>query len=117
MAKIVLGMWTTHGPTLGTSAEQWPNRIAADKKRVHPFRGKEYSFDQLVEMRKGEGLALPILLLARPLADEQQLGVRVTHPEDDLSPGPRERASRAAERDPFELRKGRKASGRRRIDQ
>ncbi len=57
MAKIVLGMWTTHGPTLGTTAEQWPNRVAADKKRKHPFRGKEYTFDELVEMRKGEGLA------------------------------------------------------------
>jgi OH-DDVA oxygenase len=57
MAKVVLGIWTTHGPTLGTTAEQWPNRVAADKQRKHPFRGKEYSFDELVAMRKGENLA------------------------------------------------------------
>jgi OH-DDVA oxygenase len=52
-----MGMWTTHGPTLGTTAEQWPDRVVADKQRKHPFRGKEYSFDELVAMRKGEGLA------------------------------------------------------------
>ena len=57
MAKIVLGMWTTHGPTLGTTAEQWPNRIAADKKNIHPFRLKDYTFDQLVELRRHENLA------------------------------------------------------------
>lgn len=57
MAKIVLGMWTTHGPTLGTTAEQWPNRVAADKKNIHPFRLKDYTFDQLVELRKDENLA------------------------------------------------------------
>ena len=59
MAKIVLGMWTTHGPTLGTTAEQWPNRIEADKKRRHPFRKKEYSFDELVRAGKVRHVAAP----------------------------------------------------------
>jgi hypothetical protein len=58
MAKIVLGMWTTHGPTLGTTAEQWLKRVPADKKRKHAFRGQEYSFDELVELRKDEDLAV-----------------------------------------------------------
>ncbi|MCC6474244.1 MAG: protocatechuate 3,4-dioxygenase, partial [Burkholderiales bacterium] len=52
MAKIVLGIWTTHGPQLGTSAEQWTDRVAADRARKHPFRLKEYSFAELVELRR-----------------------------------------------------------------
>lgn len=57
MAKIVLAMATTHGPQLHTTAEQWSLRVAADKARSHPFRGREYSFDELVELRRCEGLA------------------------------------------------------------
>lgn len=56
MAEIVLGMWTSHGPTLSTTAEQWTLRVSADLKRQHPFRGEEYSFDELVALRKDEGL-------------------------------------------------------------
>jgi OH-DDVA oxygenase/3-O-methylgallate 3,4-dioxygenase len=56
MAKIVLGMWTSHGPTLSTTPEQWALRVKADLPRMHPFRGHEYSFDQLVAMRAGEAL-------------------------------------------------------------
>jgi OH-DDVA oxygenase/3-O-methylgallate 3,4-dioxygenase len=56
MAEIVLGMWTSHGPTLSTTPEQWALRVKADLPRRHPFRGQEYSFDELVEMRKGEDL-------------------------------------------------------------
>lgn len=58
MAEIVLGMWTTHGPTLSTTPEQWLLRLPADHARKdHPFRGGSYDFPTLVEMRKGEGLA------------------------------------------------------------
>lgn len=57
MAQIVLGMWTSHGPTLSTTPEQWMARIKADRGRQHPFRLGEYSFDQLVELRKEENLA------------------------------------------------------------
>ncbi|MEO5773723.1 MAG: protocatechuate 3,4-dioxygenase [Sphingomicrobium sp.] len=56
MAEIVLGMWTSHGPTLSTTAEQWLLRVEADKRNRHPFRGHIYGFDELVALRKGEGL-------------------------------------------------------------
>ncbi|MBL4603045.1 MAG: hypothetical protein JKY84_09870 [Emcibacteraceae bacterium] len=57
MAEIVLGMWTSHGPTLSTTPEQWLMRVEADKNRPsHPFRLGNYSFDQLVELRKDEEL-------------------------------------------------------------
>ena len=57
MARIVLGMWTTHGPTLGTTPEQWLDRVPADQNRKHPFRCREYSFQELVQLRQGENLA------------------------------------------------------------
>jgi OH-DDVA oxygenase len=66
MAEIVLGMWTTHGPTLSTTPEEWLLRLPADKARAdHPFRGGTYDFDTLVEMRKSEGLANQITLEER----------------------------------------------------
>ncbi|HTT03046.1 MAG TPA: hypothetical protein VMG11_13260 [Steroidobacteraceae bacterium] len=58
MAKIVLGMWTSHGPTLSTTPEQWLLRVPADRqKHDHPFRGKTYDFTALVALRKAESLA------------------------------------------------------------
>lgn len=57
MAKIVLGMWTTHGPTLSTTPEEWLLRLPADHGRKdHPYRGKTYDFEALVELRKDENL-------------------------------------------------------------
>jgi len=56
MAKIVLAMATTHGPQLHTTVEQWQLRVKADKARMHPFRNKTYSFDDLVSLRGPEGL-------------------------------------------------------------
>ena len=56
MAKIVLAMATTHGPQLHTTVEQWQLRVKADKGRKHPFRNGVYSFDELVDMRRAEGL-------------------------------------------------------------
>lgn len=57
MAKIVLGMWTTHGPMLSTTPEQWMLRVPADRaNRAHSFKGVKYGFDELVELRKHEGL-------------------------------------------------------------
>jgi hypothetical protein len=56
MAKIVLAMATTHGPQLHTTVEQWQLRVKADKERKHPFRGKMFSFDELVQLRSPEGL-------------------------------------------------------------
>jgi OH-DDVA oxygenase len=66
MAEIVLGMWTTHGPTLSTTPDEWLLRLPADKARKdHPFRGGSYDFDTLVEIRKGEGLSQKITLEER----------------------------------------------------
>lgn len=57
MAEIVLGMWTTHGPTLSTTPEQWLLRLPADRARTnHPFRGGTYGFDELVRLRADENL-------------------------------------------------------------
>jgi hypothetical protein len=56
MAKIVLAMATTHGPQLHTTVEQWQLRVKADRERKHPFRDGTYSFDELVAMRRSEGL-------------------------------------------------------------
>jgi OH-DDVA oxygenase len=65
MAEIVLGIWTTHGPQLSTTPEQWMLRVPADKKRKHWFKGKEYTFEELVELRRGENLAEKSSLEAR----------------------------------------------------
>jgi OH-DDVA oxygenase/3-O-methylgallate 3,4-dioxygenase len=65
MAQIVLGVWTTHGPQLNTTPEEWMLRVPADKARKHWFKGKSYPFDELVEMRKSEGLAEQATLEAR----------------------------------------------------
>lgn len=62
MAKIVLGMGTSHGPMLSTPPEQWDSRVAADRTRIHDFRGKKWSFDELVTARRNEGLAQQIKL-------------------------------------------------------
>jgi OH-DDVA oxygenase/3-O-methylgallate 3,4-dioxygenase len=57
MAEIVLGIWTTHGPQLSTTPEQWMLRIKADRARQHWFKGNLYSFEELTEMRRDERLA------------------------------------------------------------
>ena len=58
MAEIVLGMWTTHGPTLSTTPEQWLLRLPADHaNKAHPFRGNTYDFETLVELRRDENFA------------------------------------------------------------
>ena len=58
MAEVTLGLWTTHGPTLSTTPEQWLLRLPADHARNnHSFRGGVYDFDTLVAMRADEHLA------------------------------------------------------------
>ena len=58
MAEIVLGMWTTHGPTLSTTPEEWLLRLPADHaNKAHWYKTGRYDFGTLVEMRKDEGLA------------------------------------------------------------
>lgn len=56
MAEIIGCMATSHGPQLHTTPEQWLKRIKADKGRKHFFRDGDYSFEELIELRKDEGL-------------------------------------------------------------
>lgn len=59
MADIVLGMWTSHGPTLSTTPEQWLLRLPADRANpAHPYRGGRHGFAALAALRQGENLAL-----------------------------------------------------------
>lgn len=64
MAELVLGIGTSHGPMLSTPPEKWDARVAADVKNKHPYRGKTYSFDELVALRAAEQL-------------DRQLGVEI----------------------------------------
>lgn len=57
MANIVLGMASSHGPMLSTPPAQWGLRVAADRDNpAHWYRGRQYSFNQLADLRAGEGL-------------------------------------------------------------
>ena len=61
MARIVLGLGTSHGPMLVTPPDQWGQRVEADRRnKQHPYRGKTYTFEQLVEMRANDGLEAQI---------------------------------------------------------
>lgn len=58
MARIVLGMATSHGPMLSTPWEQWAARVPFDKQvAAHDFQGGKYTFDELVSLRREEDLA------------------------------------------------------------
>jgi len=56
MANIVLAIATTHGPQLHTTVEQWQLRVKADQARKHPFRNGVYGFEELIALRRNEGL-------------------------------------------------------------
>jgi 3-O-methylgallate 3,4-dioxygenase len=63
MARIVLGLGTSHGPMLVTPPDQWGQRVEADRRNhAHPFRGKTYSFDELAAHRAKENFAPQITL-------------------------------------------------------
>lgn len=62
MAQIVLGVGCSHSPLLATKPEQWDLRANDDRKNpAHPFRGGVYTFEQLVELRRGEDIAAQIV--------------------------------------------------------
>src|SRR5262249_609108 len=53
VARITLGLGTSHGPMLSVAPEIWPERVNAD--RVNPqhfYKAKTYRFDELVGLRK-----------------------------------------------------------------
>jgi hypothetical protein len=60
LAKVVLGLATSHGPMLSTPPEQWDARVPSDRASRHHFRGRTYSFDELVAMRASERLGAQI---------------------------------------------------------
>ena len=67
MANIVFGFGSSHGPLLSTPPDKWDLRAADDRKNPeHPFRGRIYNFNDLVEARRGE----------RDLVRESSLEVR-----------------------------------------
>ena len=57
MAHVVLGLATSHGPMLTLPPERWSERASFDMSLpALAFRGKDHSFDQLVEARRPERL-------------------------------------------------------------
>lgn len=53
MARIVLGLAASHGPMITTPPERWDARVPFDRSARHPFRGKTYAFEDLVNVRDG----------------------------------------------------------------
>ncbi|HLI83428.1 MAG TPA: hypothetical protein VKV17_05890 [Bryobacteraceae bacterium] len=61
MARILFGLATSHGPMLSIPPEYWVDRVSADRENPrHFFKGKAYTFDQMVDLRRGEQLAAQI---------------------------------------------------------
>ncbi len=61
MAKIVLGLGSSHGPQLAMPPDQWHRRASADRSNPELwYRGQTYSFPDLVETRGNERLALEL---------------------------------------------------------
>jgi len=61
MAKIVLGIGTSHAPQLITTVEEWQLRVAADRQAAHFFRCKPISFDELVTLRADQDFKAEIV--------------------------------------------------------
>lgn len=58
MARITIGLGTSHGPMLSVPPEIWPERVKADRANPrHYHQGKTYTFDELVDLRRPENLA------------------------------------------------------------
>lgn len=53
MAKIVLGLGTTHSPMLNLTAEQWKHRAEIDfaNKKLHLANGTRLTYPELLELR------------------------------------------------------------------
>ncbi|HTZ99760.1 MAG TPA: hypothetical protein VMB02_05475 [Candidatus Aquilonibacter sp.] len=53
MAKVVLGMGSSHGPMLSTPPDMWHLRADADRKNSkHFYRGRPYDFNALLAVRR-----------------------------------------------------------------
>jgi len=63
MAKIVLGMGSSHGPMLSAPPEQWDARVPADRmNKEHYYKGRTWTFDELVKERANEDLGKQITM-------------------------------------------------------
>lgn len=63
MAKVVLGLGSSHGPMLSTPPEEWGQRVLADQTRLELFyRGKLYQFDDLARERSDEHLEAEVTI-------------------------------------------------------
>src|SRR5580658_8513527 len=57
VARIVLGLGSSHGPMLSIAPEYWPDRVLADRANPkHFYNGSTYTFDQMTELRRSEHL-------------------------------------------------------------
>jgi 3-O-methylgallate 3,4-dioxygenase len=57
MAKIVLGLGTSHGPMLSIPAKNWADRVKVDRTNpAHFYNGRTYTFDGMAALRKAENL-------------------------------------------------------------
>ncbi len=57
MARIILGLGTSHGPMLSIPAENWADRVLADRANPkHFYNGKTYTFEEMAELRQSENL-------------------------------------------------------------
>jgi 3-O-methylgallate 3,4-dioxygenase len=57
MAKVVFGVATSHSPNLSTPVDKWHLHAERDQnKKDQHFRGKYYTFEQLLELRRSEAL-------------------------------------------------------------
>jgi hypothetical protein len=58
MAKLVLGLGTSHGPQLFLQPEQWELRATADRQNPqHWYRGKPYNYETLLAAREDQDFA------------------------------------------------------------
>ena len=65
MAKIVLGVGSSHGPMLSTPPDMWHLRAEADRKNArHFYRGEAYDFAKLLAVRQ-PGFAFAVTLEER----------------------------------------------------
>lgn len=60
MAEIVLGIGTSHGPMLSTPPDEWGQRAIFDRGITHHYKGRTWSFDELVEARQDRHFAREI---------------------------------------------------------
>ena len=60
MAKTVLGIGTSHGPLLSTPPDMWHLRAEWDRSQLHPYQGREHTYDELLAARRPENIAAQI---------------------------------------------------------